>query len=952
LSEIVSLLKNSDNELTYYNTNNSPGTLVSIPHSSNQHSFNNQLKKDNWINHIIKANTHQRPEIKKEESAHWFIDYFFRTFEAAFTTVAKKKGLIKIEKMNAVQAAAMWSEANVPQSSAQVILRHLRIAFGFQIVVPKTLIKKIGTVPTSVSPPVFGTYNYINKEQSVRDIITKKTEIVSYWTADLCEMFEADYERMYESEVNKINRLGRKKRYKFGYPSPLIDSSETTVDVIIGGDHGAGAFRLLGKINFLSSKQRKIANHIEHGSRVFQFGNIQCKKDTRDIISLLSPVVNDIINKLKGGMLVGILDAKKHAIKCVFLPKTATNLHTTNTIADNSVYLTWNEGSVLKRKKLDGLAVEGVKKIWNIIENFTYFVTRDLAFYATILGRDGTAPSRCPWCDLSSKQWKADPTREGNILTYHNLSHYASLLPPPTTNHLGQLTSTTNPTAPITPPTTNPLDNTTSPIIPRTSTNPAIIINTPPTPTTTSTHTNPIITTTTNRTPIITQTPPIPPHITPITNPTVITPPRRRTQQLPDLKGVKEAPLWIIDPSRCITPLLHLEIGLFSRSWKTLQLYLDEKVELIPLVEQELRKEMRILMNKDENMKEIKDDLIIQKSRTYVSRKEYQHEYDVTTAALRPSLGQPLLPLDLRRELKLKKKELNKLVKDLWKSIKSFTTRINELEKEIVENNIPLHKVKKRCVDLRKKRVGSTNGLDTVIDQMLKREANIYREAYHGGDLNGVCVRRFLEQSSFLMDNITALVCERRNEDNGRVEYDNRCEEEELKTHMSTYRDLYSAMDLVFSLLRVPAPNSYDIKNVKKAVARLEQLWRKLGINETPKAHIMFKHTVQQYELFGGIADKAEDFVEKSHQVGKRLDYLTNRLPSGGYKRKQLLHFKRMWMQQDPCVIEQIHQVHTSRKRKIRHPSNKSISIKRECRLLLREKTKKKIDNETRRVLI
>jgi hypothetical protein len=79
--------------------------------------------------------------------------------------------------------------------------------------------------------------------------------------------------------------------------------------------------------------------------------------------------------------------------------------------------LEWNEASVLKQKKLDGLAVGAKYKIWKIIENFTYFVTGDLAFYATILGRDGTAPSRCPWCDLSSKQWKADHTKEGNILT-------------------------------------------------------------------------------------------------------------------------------------------------------------------------------------------------------------------------------------------------------------------------------------------------------------------------------------------------------------------------------------------------------------------------------------------------------------------------------------------------------------------------------------------------------
>ena len=271
----------------------------------------------------------------------------------------------------------------------------------------------------------------------------------------------------------------------------------------------------------------------------------------------------------------------------------------------------------------------------------------------------------------------------------------------------------------------------------------------------------------------------------------------------------------------------------------------------------------------------------------------------------------------------------------------------NELDKKIVKNNKEIMKIKPKCLDLRKKRLGRTDGLDSLIDDLLKKEANIYREAYHGGEMNGVCVRRFLEQSSFLMDKMTELVCERRNINNGRRRYDNRCTSEELKETLNTYNDLFRVMDLVFSLLRIPAPTKYDIKNAKKAVAKLEEIWRGLNISETPKAHILFKHTVLQYELFGGIADKVEDFVEKSHQVGKRLEYLTSRLPSGDYQRKQHIHFQRMWMHQDPRVEQQILNVHTSRKRKISNPSMKSFEVKRQCRLLLRATTKQEIVNQS-----
>ena len=74
-------------------------------------------------------------------------------------------------------------------------------------------------------------------------------------------MIEADYDRIILSDSHqRNNNLGRKKNYKFGYPSPLVDSSKTTVDVILGGDHGAGAFHLLGKVNYLSISRESPKN--------------------------------------------------------------------------------------------------------------------------------------------------------------------------------------------------------------------------------------------------------------------------------------------------------------------------------------------------------------------------------------------------------------------------------------------------------------------------------------------------------------------------------------------------------------------------------------------------------------------------------------------------------------------------------------------------------------------
>ena len=99
-------------------------------------------------------------------------------------------------------------------------------------------------------------------------------------------------------------------------------------------------------------------------------------------------------------------------------------------------------------------------------------------------------------------------------------------------------------------------------------------------------------------------------------------------------------------------------------------------------------------------------------------------------------------------------------MKELWKNIKTLSSNIKELNIKRVAINKDIGKLKPRLAHLRKKRLGSVHGIDAQIDSMLKVEANIYREAYHGGDMNGVCVCRFLEQSTYLMERIRVMACE------------------------------------------------------------------------------------------------------------------------------------------------------------------------------------------------
>ena len=101
-------------------------------------------------------------------------------------------------------------------------------------------------------------------------------------------------------------------------------------------------------------------------------------------------------------------------------------------------------------------------------------------------------------------------------------------------------------------------------------------------------------------------------------------------------------------------------------------------------------------------------------------------------------------------------------------------------------------------------------------------------------------------------------------------------------------------LDHTYSLLRIPGPNEEDINDIRSSLKVLEKLWREIKISITPKAHVMFVHTLDQVIEYNGIADKVEDYVEKAHQIGKKLEHLTSHLKTKEYSHKQNIQIKQM----------------------------------------------------------
>ena len=191
--------------------------------------------------------------------------------------------------------------------------------------------------------------------------------------------------------------------------------------------------------------------------------------------------------------------------------------------------------------------------------------------------------------------------------------------------------------------------------------------------------------------------------------------------------------------------------------------------------------------------------------------------------------------------------------------------------------------------------------------------------------MNGVCCRR-------LLDNIDNIFCEI----NTIIETKVSSKKSFVYTEMTRltgvvdmFKLLFEYMDVVFSKLRILDPSESEIEEIDTAIKGLEKLWRQLDLNITPKMHILTYHTIEQVRRFGGIADKVEDFIEKSHQIGKMLDHLVARMSHQSFRQQEMVKIRRQWLTSDPSVSNQLSSIHQQQKRHL-NPSHKNRLTKAE----------------------
>jgi len=202
--------------------------------------------------------------------------------------------------------------------------------------------------------------------------------------------------------------------------------------------------------------------------------------------------------------------------------------------------------------------------------------------------------------------------------------------------------------------------------------------------------------------------------------------------------------------------------------------------------------------------------------------------------------------------LKKKQADCKKKIAPLEQKLKLITNNIAKAKKYKSSLNDKINEFKKM-------RKNSGDGIESEMFLTLK-SYGIEVQAYHGGSLHGKDVQKLMNNASDIFSSFADILKNNRKEG---CEYD----EATIDALCKSYAELCVLWDGAFSYASTIDPTKNDIDMYQRFVTAAVHLHVQLGLNVTPKVHLMWKHVADQMTLLGGLGNKREDWVERLHQT-------------------------------------------------------------------------------------
>ncbi len=205
------------------------GRAIIVPQVKARAGVMEQARRLKWIysllDHIAGG------ECGKENAAEWFSYYFGKVYDGAFTVASESLGIPLVQRLDATNAAAMWSDANVNITQQRLLKKHLRLHFGKRLFIPEQMFTN--DLERYHIPTFYGDYKFYKN-----DDLTQKPKKCPYWYRD--------------ASVVVINELTRILDYTDMLSNFNSLSSISGCTLVAGANQGQGAWHSWIKIAAMS----------------------------------------------------------------------------------------------------------------------------------------------------------------------------------------------------------------------------------------------------------------------------------------------------------------------------------------------------------------------------------------------------------------------------------------------------------------------------------------------------------------------------------------------------------------------------------------------------------------------------------------------------------------------------------------------------------------------------
>jgi hypothetical protein len=374
--------------------NGRQSVLIVRPYCKDVKSFLNEARRSQWVESAFDT-----PE-QRQGIISWMMMYH----REDAISVMKKKDLKIFEKQyDTYDSEAVAGELGMNKTELEnfrSMAKREGLKYEHKRDEKKIIEDQAGL--RSETKPTFGTHKVYRKG--------KVAEEAHFWVAQIKE------DMCTEVEMHMMEQQLEHAEQNRSWQPPVLDyhpagMDEPGINLMWGGDHGKGFFRMFEGLQLTSSEYRVEEGDMSKGCPQLQVAAMLCKKDTYEVLrDTVMPKINKAIKELKKSSMLYIYDVRNPATKCkAFIVPKSIDVESVSIAEDGRVsYCFENKNNErvtrvheLPESRKPNPGEHHFYKSKIVISAFQQFLRGDNAFLCCCKGMKNSSSKWCGWCEAA-----------------------------------------------------------------------------------------------------------------------------------------------------------------------------------------------------------------------------------------------------------------------------------------------------------------------------------------------------------------------------------------------------------------------------------------------------------------------------------------------------------------------------------------------------------------------